>query len=66
MSSPELVERVAELRRNGRTPKEIARALGLKPAEVTPLIRAVGAAAPNARPRWPDAGSVTTGAPGYR
>jgi hypothetical protein len=46
MSSPELVERVAELRRNGRTPKEIARALGLKPAEVTPLIRAVGAAAP--------------------
>ena len=38
--------RVAELRRDGRTPKEIARALGLKPAEVAPLIRAVGAAAP--------------------
>jgi hypothetical protein len=33
-------------RRDGRTPKEIARALGLKPAEVAPLIRAVGAAAP--------------------
>jgi hypothetical protein len=46
MQSPELIERVAELRRNGRTPKEIARALGLKPAEVTPLIKAVAAAAP--------------------
>lgn len=46
MPSPELVERVAELRRSGRTPKEIARALGLRPAEVAPLIRAVGAAGP--------------------
>jgi hypothetical protein len=46
MPSPDLIERVAELRRNGRTPKEIARALGLKPAEVAPLIRVVGAAAP--------------------
>jgi hypothetical protein len=46
MPSQELVERVAQLRRDGRTPKEIARALGLKPAEVAPLIRAVGAAAP--------------------
>ena len=46
MASQELVERVAELRRDGRTPKEIARALGLKPAEVAPLIRAVGAATP--------------------
>jgi hypothetical protein len=46
MPGPELIERVTELRRNGRTPKEIARALGLKPAEVAPLIRAVGAAAP--------------------
>jgi hypothetical protein len=48
MPSPDLIERVAELRRNGRTPKEIARALGLKPAEVTPLIRAVATAAPRA------------------
>jgi hypothetical protein len=47
MPSQELVERVAQLRRDGRTPKEIARALGLKPAEVAPLIRAVGAAAPS-------------------
>jgi hypothetical protein len=46
MASQELMERVAVLRRDGRTPKEIARALGLKPAEVAPLIRAVGAAAP--------------------
>jgi hypothetical protein len=46
MSSNELVDRVAELRRAGRTPKEIARALGLRPAEVTLLIRAVAAAAP--------------------
>jgi hypothetical protein len=45
MPSQELMGRVAELRRDGRTPKEIARALGLKPAEVAPLIRAVGAAA---------------------
>jgi hypothetical protein len=43
---PELAERVAELRQKGRTPKEIARALGLKPAEVAPLIRAVGAVTP--------------------
>lgn len=42
----DLTERVAELRRAGRTPKEIARALGLKPSQVTPLIRAVGAAMP--------------------
>jgi hypothetical protein len=46
MSSPELIERVAELRRSGRTPKEIARALGLKPSQVAPLIREVGATAP--------------------
>jgi hypothetical protein len=50
MPSEELIERVAELRRAGRTPKEIARALGLKPAEVAPLIRAVGAAAPTREP----------------
>jgi hypothetical protein len=46
MPNQELMKRVAELRRDGRTPKEIARALGLKPAEVAPLIRAVGAAGP--------------------
>jgi hypothetical protein len=44
--SSEVAQRVAELRAAGRTPKEIARALGLKPAEVMPLIRAIGAQAP--------------------
>ncbi|HEX3964802.1 MAG TPA: helix-turn-helix domain-containing protein [Trebonia sp.] len=44
--STEIAERVAELRQQGRTPKEIARALGLKPAEVAPFIRAIGAASP--------------------
>jgi hypothetical protein len=44
--SSELVERVTELRQKGHTPKEIARALGLKPADVMPVIRAIGAQAP--------------------
>jgi len=44
MTNPELIERVRELRQRGRTPKEIARALGLPPAAVAPLIRAVAAA----------------------
>ena len=43
MTNPELIERVRELRQRGRTPKEIARALGLPPAAVAPLIRAVAA-----------------------
>lgn len=46
MPNSELIARVAELREKGRTPKEIARALGMRPAEVAPLIRAVGATAP--------------------
>ncbi len=46
MSSHELVDRVAELRRAGRAPQEIARALGLGPAEVMLLIRAVAATVP--------------------
>ena len=41
MTQPELIERVRELRQRGRTPKEIARILGLPPAAVAPLIRAV-------------------------
>jgi hypothetical protein len=44
MTNPEMIERVHELRQRGRTPKEIARALGLPPAAVAPLIRAVAAA----------------------
>jgi len=46
MTNPELIERVRELRQRGRTPKEIARALGVPPAEVSPLIRAVAATQP--------------------
>jgi hypothetical protein len=46
MTNPELIERVRELRQRGRTPKEIARALGLPPAAVAPLIRAVAATQP--------------------
>src|SRR5215469_2965042 len=46
MSSHELVHRVAQLRRQGHTPKEIARALGLRPAEVALLIRAIGTTTP--------------------
>ena len=46
MTDSETIERVRELRQRGRTPKEIARALGLPPAAVAPLIRAVAAAQP--------------------
>jgi hypothetical protein len=55
----ELAERVAELRQKGRTPKEIARALGLKPADVMHMIRAIGAQAP--RREAPVAGCWVTG-----
>lgn len=39
----ELLERVRALRQQGRSPKEIARALGLPPASVAPLIRTIAA-----------------------
>lgn len=42
----DLVERISELRGRGRTPKEIARALGLRPTDIMPVIRAIGAQAP--------------------
>jgi hypothetical protein len=64
MSGHELVDRVAALRRAGRTPKEIARALGLKPAEVSLLIRAVAATAP--RRQAPLAGCWVTDHWSYR
>ncbi|MGH3183017.1 MAG: hypothetical protein ACRDOE_14095, partial [Streptosporangiaceae bacterium] len=44
MPDEELLERVRELRARGRSPKEIARALKVRPATVTPLIRRLGAA----------------------
>jgi hypothetical protein len=46
MPDDELLERVRELRARGRSPKEIARALKLRPATVTPLIRRLAAAEP--------------------
>jgi hypothetical protein len=46
MTDPELVERVRELRQRGSTPKEIARAVGLPPAAVADLIRAVATGQP--------------------
>ena len=51
MTNPELTERVRELRERGRTPKEIAKALGLPPATVAPLIRAVAATQPKREAR---------------
>jgi hypothetical protein len=39
----ELLESVRGLRREGQTPKEIARTLGLSPSAVTPLIWAIAA-----------------------
>jgi hypothetical protein len=43
MPSEELMERVRTLRGQGRSPKEIARALRLSPSTVAPLVRAVAA-----------------------
>jgi hypothetical protein len=45
MTSDDMMERVRALRRQGSTPKQIARALGLPPATVAPLVRAVAAEA---------------------
>jgi hypothetical protein len=38
MTETQLLDRVRHLREEGRSPKEIARALGLSPATVTPLV----------------------------
>ena len=46
MADDELLERVRELRARGRSPKEIARALKVRPATVAPLIRRLAAAEP--------------------
>lgn len=42
----ELKERVRELRAEGRSPKEIARALKVPPSVVAPLVRAIAAESP--------------------
>src|SRR5262252_8030259 len=41
MSDEELRHRVAELRAKGRSPKEIAQALGVRPAAVAVLVRTI-------------------------
>ena len=43
MEGQQLTERVRELRRQGCTPKQIARVLGVPPATVAPLVRRVAA-----------------------
>jgi hypothetical protein len=43
VDSAELKNRVRELRAEGRSPKEIARTLGVSPSVVAPLVRAVAA-----------------------
>jgi len=43
MDHEELTAHVRALRARGRSPKEIARALGLPPATVAPLIRTIAA-----------------------
>jgi hypothetical protein len=44
MDSEELLGRVRALRAGGRSPKEIARALGVPPTTIAPLVRAIAAA----------------------
>lgn len=43
MNDPELLDRIRQLRKQGRSPKEIARSLRIRPAVVTPLVRQVAA-----------------------
>jgi hypothetical protein len=52
MDTEELMGRVRALRQKGSSPKEIARALGVQPATVAPLVRAI-AAADQAHPAEP-------------
>lgn len=58
-----LIDRVAELRARGLRPKEIARALGIRPAQVEPLLRQLAQAAPPVEPAlvgcWISAGWST-------
>jgi hypothetical protein len=50
VDSVELVDQVRQLRGEGRSPKQIARALGMTPSAVAPLIRAVAAQSAAATP----------------
>jgi hypothetical protein len=46
MAEQELIRQVRQLRAEGRTPKQIARALQMRPAAVAPLVRAIAAGQP--------------------
>ncbi|MGH8895469.1 MAG: hypothetical protein ACRDZ4_00255 [Egibacteraceae bacterium] len=50
MTDEELLSRVRQLREAGRSPKAIARALGVRPAVVAPLVRTVARQAATAAP----------------
>lgn len=50
ITASELLGRVRELRAAGRSPKQIARALGVRPAVVAPLVRAIAQQAADAEP----------------
>jgi hypothetical protein len=48
MNSTDLLDQVRQLRGQGKSPKQIARALGMAPSAVAPLVRAVAAQRPAA------------------
>jgi transcriptional regulator with XRE-family HTH domain len=50
MADDELTQKVRELRAQGMTPREIARSLGVRPAEVSVLVRELAADRDNANP----------------
>jgi DNA-binding CsgD family transcriptional regulator len=58
MTEAQLLDRVRDLREQGRSPKQIARALGLSPATVVPLVRRLAQErpAPPYTLRWSGAG----------
>ncbi|MGH2919749.1 MAG: hypothetical protein ACRDLS_14300 [Solirubrobacteraceae bacterium] len=48
MTDPELLDEVRQLRAAGATPKTIARALGVRPAVIAPLVRRIASESPTA------------------
>jgi hypothetical protein len=50
MDSAELLDQVRQLRGEGKSPKQIARALGVAPSAVAPLVRAIAAQSAAATP----------------
>ncbi|MDQ3886820.1 MAG: hypothetical protein M3308_07415, partial [Actinomycetota bacterium] len=52
----DLLDRVRKLRAAGRSPKQIARALGVRPAAVAPLVRSLAQEITTAEPEAPVVG----------